>query len=472
MSDVIQSPTAPPPAAPAVDTSTPSVPVSRGESEQRMPRVGFKDKMAAKFDAVGSDDAGLRSITKDRADQKPQKLRYNKVAAKDGSLSVKEASKWYEDYHRKTGVTSDPVKPSQQWTATDDLKIFKPIGDSSPLETMRREQDDDDAFARETGFKNVKDATDAVRRGRVIQQKAFELEREQQQAEEAAIQARVRAESGPQQRQPEPVRQAEQQPVQPPQQGDAEVQQQRALAARYAEYQKLSATEKLAVQQLEQWHAWANKQPEIQPENWQRLWDRACRGDSKAQKRVTFLQQQRQARDKVEHIYNVANEGRVTREVQLAGHEQAVQGQQQQALIKQHNDRFDAWLETNHPEDKKGTANYQQVREGAKEYLREVVGMSDAQIAADPSLREYGAQITIYYASKQHRALKQRRNVQRAPNYQASVQKPGVGGIVSGRGYDEQEVKRLQHEIANSSERKAIIAAAKLQKLRRAMKDA
>jgi len=73
-----------------------------------MPRVSFADRVAKKFDAVKSDDAGIRSITKPReSHQQPHKLKYGKVAAKDGSITLDEASKWTHDWRKKTGQVTE-----------------------------------------------------------------------------------------------------------------------------------------------------------------------------------------------------------------------------------------------------------------------------------------------------------------------------------------------------------------------------
>jgi hypothetical protein len=57
------------------------------------------------------------------------------------------------------------------------------------------------------------------------------------------------------------------------------------------------------------------------------------------------------------------------------------------------------------------------------------------------------------------------RNIQRAPTWEATVQKPGVGHRA--RSSDVDDIKSLQRKVSNSKGRAALMAAVELQKAQR-----
>jgi hypothetical protein len=482
----------------------PDLPISEGQREQRAPRIPYAERMAAKIardhggDPISrdrGDDAAVRKITRKRPDEPgPTKVDMAGVARDDNSLSLRESAAEYGRQKREQdgrqinalrggqkdlspeeavalsegadnyGKPSEGAKVKVH-LVDDDGKVIKPIGNRSATRALR-----------EDGSEVLSGTERGLHRG-------AELIQNHRRQVEAALANPQTAEQDANQWTPEVEaeineavqrhnqEQAQQQPVAQQPQPDALAQERQRLvqeyqrAAAYREHAQMTSQERQYEEAIQKIDRWAASHPEFHDNNlFQNLIARAQKGDVAAANKLK--QFQHWANVKKSHVQNFVqlNTARVNRQIALEQHQAAQNAQAAEAQRVEHGNRFDAWLEKEHP-GYTNKENKKQLAAAAKEILKER-GYDDAAIEQLRYRLSAAEQSVLAEAAMWRIARAKAKEVQRAGL--PPVQRPGGVTIGPRGGGDVDDIRKLQGKVSGArNEREALIHATALMQARR-----
>jgi hypothetical protein len=536
MSDVVYRGPEGVPAESGVPISKPDVPISESQREQREPRVPFSERVRRKLErdhgggpVASKDEDAVRSLSPDREEPKIRRITAAKLAHKDGTVKLGEVQAAHSALHMRdmghhagslVGIRPDQMSDEQaqetgEWVAQHGRK---PSEEAPKVKMGLVTEGPDGAWKSLSHFKEGKgsggirqqmkargeteetvgSSAEALARFRAVRESALEADLEAGRAQtEAArptpevgreIDALAAASDAEVQRQ-QPARQTQIDPAMETER--QQLQLERAWSQQRAEYARLSAEERRAVDAIARIDAAAAKDRVLQDRNLlAQSVERARRGDVREQKRQQSYQKAFQARQSWEKHFETHNVQRVSQEIKLTQMQQAAQAQEHEARKEQHrawkaqqDTAFDQWVQNEHPQ--YATADgKRQLTAIVREHLAEK-GLNRQQVDA---LWAQG----YWNSAQEQQLLTEAALFRHAKKAAANISRdlPTVAEHEAGRGYriqtrgedqgfgrsitvgprggGDDDIKKWQGRVSGAkSERQALIAATALMKARR-----
>jgi hypothetical protein len=517
------------PTPPAEPTRV-DVPISEAQREERAPRVPFSERVKKKLErdhgggpVSVKDEAAVRGLSPDREEPKIRRITAAKLARKDGTVKLGEVQAAHSALHMRdlgyrvgelAGVTRGEMgddaaqswgeavaengrKPSEEAPKVKMGAVIEgPDGQWKSLPHLRdgmsvKEQmlDGDEKPL------SVRRAAEALSLFRAVRESAMEASVEDAKAQTEAARAQAQqpsaASAAPAESAPplEPQKPALDPAVEAERQ---QLQLERAWSQQRAEYARLSAEERRAVDAIARIDAAAAKDRVLQDPNLlAQSVERARRGDVREQKRQQSYQKAFQARQSWEKYFETHNTQRVSQEIKITQMQEDAQAQQRAAQAQQHrawkeqqDSAFDQWVQNEHPQ--YATADgKRQLTAIVREHLAEK-GLNRQQVDA---LWAQG----YWNSAQEQQLLTEAALFRHAKRAAANISRdlPTVAEHEAGRGYriqtrgenqsiarsitvgprggvDVDDIKSLQRKVSGAkSERQALIHATSLMQARR-----